>query len=399
MSKEKQIAMAKVKKKQIVFIEPRPNVFMYRLAKSQRLTEKYETILFCFSKVDKEFFGKAYDKIFVLELSHKLKIKNLIDLSKKMLTRKVKDFLEQIRSRNPYLFQITGPDLFSLMVLDFLKKHTSPRIYYSNDLWSTDNRNFLFTKSFWIKGSFLKFCEKRSFRRSQGALNKMSLEDFDFLKYKVNLPKLALPPGCLDEWIFPSQKKKNKEIQIGYGGSPNAVGDEVISFMEIIKILSSQGIYLHTYGPCPREKDDQMFNRESKENKYYFNHKKVTPHTLNKEMSEYDYGIFLNFFEQSKADSNPGLAKTQLPSRIINYIEAGLPIIINKQWEYATKLIEKHKIGFGIDVRDLKNLKRIIKQKDYFQFQKNIKKFQKEFKWSNKIKDIEEFYEKVVNNE
>ena len=37
-----------------------------------------------------------------------------------------------------------------------------------------------------------------------------------------------------------------------------------------------------------------------------------------------------------------------------------------------------------------------MKQKDYSQFQRNIKKFQKEFRWSKKIKEIEAFYEKVI---
>jgi hypothetical protein len=387
-----------VNKKQIVFIEPLPNVSMYRLARSLRLTGKYETILFSFSKVDKEFFSKAYDKIFVLELSHHLKVKNLFDLSKKMLNGEVKTFLTQIENMNPYLFHITGPDSFSLMTLNFIKNNLCSKIYYSNDLWGSDARNFFFTKNFWIKGESLKFCENRCFRLVNGALHKMSLEEFEYLKYNVNLPKITLPLGCLDEWTFLPKQKKDKEIHIAYGGSPNVIGDESISFMEIIKTITLQGIHFHTYGPCLNEKTDQIFNKESKKNKYYFNHKKVTPYKLNEEISHYTYGILLSFFEQSKADSNPAIVKTQLSSRMVNYIEAGLPIIVNRQCQYMTEIIEKNNIGFSIGVGDLKNLKKIIEQKDYPQFQKNVKKFQKEFRWSKKIKDIEEFYEKVIKN-
>ncbi len=383
-------------KKQIVFIEPKPTVFIYRIARSLRLTKRYETILISFSEVDKDFFGKAYDEIRIFELSHKLKFKNLVNLSKKMLSGKVKDFLEQIKKMKPYLFQITGPDLFSLMAVSSLKENKSPKIYYSNDLWSTDKRNFLFTKDFWIKGEVQKFCEKKCFKRADGALNKMSLEDFEFLKYNVDIPKMALPPGCLDEWTFLPKKKKNKEIHIVYGASPNVVGGEKISLMETIKTITSQGIYFHTYGSCSKEKDNQMFNKESKENKYYLNHKKVTPYKLNEEMSEYNYGIFADFFEQSKVDSNPGLLRTQLGSRMVNYIESGLPVIINRQFEYMVKIIEKYGLGFSINVEDVKNLRKIIEQKNYSQFQKNIKKFQEEFKLSKKIKDIEEFYDKIV---
>ncbi len=385
-----------VKKKQIVFIDPLPNVSMYRLARSLKLTGRYETILFSFSKIDKEFFGKAYDKIFVLELSHHLKVKNLFDLSKKILNGEVKTFLEQIGRMNPYLFHITGPDLFSLMTLNFLKNNLCSKIYYSNDLWSTDNRNFFFTKNSWIKGEINKFCEKRCFRLANGALNKMSLEDFEYIKYNVNLPKMALPPNCLDEWTFLPQKKKNKEIHLVCGAGPHKIGDTIFSFMEQIKIINSQKIYFHTYGSCPNEKEDKKFDDEAKKNEYYIKHSKVTPRRLNEEMSGYSYGTFLTFFERAKEDSNPGLVRTQLSSRMINYLESGLPIIINKQYSYMVEIVEKHNIGFSIDVEDLKNLRKILEQKDYPQFQKNVKKFQEEFKWSKKIKDIEAFYEKVI---
>ena len=371
-------------KKQIVFIEPLPNVLMYRLARSLKLTGKYETILFSFSKIDKEFFSKAYDKIFVLELSHKLRIKNLFDFSKKMLNGKVKAFLEQIKKMNPYLFHITGPDLFSLMVLSFLKKNPAPKIYFSNDLWSSDTRNFFFTKKFWIKGEFQKFCEKKCFRKAHGSLNKVPLENFEFFKYDVNIPKMFLFPFCLDDWTFPPKIKKNKEIHLCFGGSPNTTAGEVISFMGRIKIITSQRIHYHTYGSCSTEKDNQKFDRESKENEYYFNHKKVTPIRLNEEMSDFSYGVLLEFITQEESDSNPSLYETGFCARIANFLESGLPIILSKQLTYMAEIVEKHKIGFSIDVKDLKNLRKIIEQKDYSQFQKMLENFKKSLNGAKK---------------
>ena len=63
-----------------------------------------------------------------------------------------------------------------------------------------------------------------------------------------------------------------------------------------------------------------------------------------------------------------------------------------------TKIIEENNIGFSINAEDLKNLKKILEKKDYSQFQKNIKKFQKKFCLNKKIKDIEKFYENIVEN-
>jgi len=54
-------------KKQIVFIEPKPTVYTYRIARTLKLTGKYETVLVCFSGIDKKFFGKAFDDFHILE--------------------------------------------------------------------------------------------------------------------------------------------------------------------------------------------------------------------------------------------------------------------------------------------------------------------------------------------
>ena len=382
-------------KKQIVFIEPKATVNTYRIARTLKLTGKYETALFCFSKVDKSFFEKAYDKIFILEISHKLRIKNLINFAQKSLSKTGKRFFKKMERTNPHIFQITGPDLFSLMAILFLKKDAT-KIYYANDLWGADKRNFFFTKKYWVKGEFQKLCEKISFKMIDGVINKHAYKQFTLLNYDVPTPKMSLPPICLDEWTIPPKKKKNKEIHIAYGGSPFPSWGKNISFLEIVKIITSQKIYLHSYGPCTDGKDNPILIKESEKNKYYKFHERVNPNNLNKELSKYDYGIFPEFWEPSEVDSNPGIVKTGMGTKMTNYIEAGLPIIISKQDEYMAKIVEKYNIGFSIDFGDLKNLRKIIEQKDYRQLQKNVKKFQEEFKWSKKIKDIEKFYEKVI---
>ena len=384
-----------MQKKQIVFIEPKATVTMLRLARSLRLSGKYEMILVCFSKVNRELFERAYDKILVMELSHKFRFKSLFSLSKKMLGKEVRNFFKKIAEMNPYIFQITGPDLFSLITLNYLRKNPCPKIYYSNDLWSADKRNFFFTKNFWIKGEFQKFCERRCFKQINGIINKKSLEEFDILDYKINVPKMALPLSCLDEWTF-SPKKKKGEIHIVFSSSPaHPLFKGEVPFMEILRTITSQKIHFHTYGPCINEKHNQEFVKESKRNKYYHFHDFIKPDLLNKEMSGYDYGIFLSFMEPSKTDLFVMLEK-ELNAKMMNYLESGLPMIINGQYKYMTRIIEEREIGFAIDFENLKNLGKILEKTDYKNLQKNVKKFQEASRASKKIKDVEEFYEKIA---
>src|SRR3989344_1989282 len=388
-------------KKQIVFVEPKPAVNSYRIARSLKLTGRYKTTLICFSSTlsaiegDKKFLERAFDKILVLELSHKLKFRILISSLKNILSEEGRKFFKEIKKMKPYLFQITGPDLFSSIMMFSLRK--SPKVYYANDIWGVDKRNFLFIKDYWIKGEVQKFSEKICFKMADGALTKKSSEEFELLDYNITVPKMSLFLNCLDEWILPPRKKENKKIHLTFGGDPTPTEDKQIPFINVLKTITSQKIYFHTYGPCIVKKEDQTFVEESKKNKYYYYHKRIKPSDLTKKMSKYNYGVIFRFIESSEADLNPGRVKTDMSSRMISYIEAGLPIIVNKQNEYMAKIVNKYKIGIVIDnFQDLKNIRKIIEQKDYYNLQKNIKKVQEKFKLSKQIKNIELFYDKVV---
>lgn len=384
-------------KKQIVFIEPKATINAYRIARSLRLTKRYETILICFSKIDRDFYSKAYNKILILELSHKIDKdfpKTVVHFFKKIFGKDGRSLIKEIKEMKPYIFQITGPDLFILLILFLLKKNI-PKVYYANDLWGVEKRSFLF-KKYGLKGEFQRFCERICFRKVNGILNKHAPEQFELLDFEINIPKIALFSYCLDEWTFPPKKKKSREIHIGYGGSPFPSWGENVSFLEIVKIITSQKIHLHSYGPCTNKNDDPILIQESKKNKYYHFHNKVSPYNLNKEMSAYHFGIFPEFWNSKQVNSNPGIVKTEIPTKMMNYIEAGIPIISSEQNEGMIDTIEKFGIGFKINLEDLKRLRQIIEKIDYEKLQKNIKSFQEKFRWSKGVKDIEQFYEKII---
>ena len=97
-------------KKQIVFIEYVPTIPTLKIARSLKLTGKYETALVVFSKIDKSLLQKEFDEIIMLDLQHKIDPRNILKLLKKISNGEVLKFFKAIRNLNPYLFQITGPD-------------------------------------------------------------------------------------------------------------------------------------------------------------------------------------------------------------------------------------------------------------------------------------------------
>ena len=377
-------------KKQIIFIEPKVNIYSYRIARTLKLTGKYETVLVSFSKVDKQFFSEAYDKIFVLELSHKINFKDLSGFFRTVLSKKGRDFFKIMRKMRPWLFQLTGPDLFSAMAIFLLK---GPKVYLAYDIWCADNRNFLFTKNPGIKGYFQEFFEKICFRMSKGAIHKTHPDELKLMPYKLNTPTISFVPGCLYEWTYSSVKKKNKEIHLGWAGWPLDEEDGRFSFLKVVKIITSQKIHFHVFGPCIHEKEEREFRREASKNKYFHIHEKMNPKGLNEKIAEYDYGILPVFIDDSVDQK---LLDAEMPQKFFNYIEAGIPIIVPKQKKFMMDIIKENGIGFGINLKDLENLREIIMKQDYGKMKRNLKKAQEKFDLRKMIKELEKFYEVVV---
>ncbi len=378
-------------KKQIIFIEPKPTIYTYRIARTLKLTGKYETVLVCFSKIDKKFFGKAYDKFHILEWSHKPNFKNFIDFFRKLFGKGSRTFFNKLKSMRPYIFQVTGTDLFSMIAMFYLKK--SPVIYFPYDTWSADKRNFLFTKNPGIKGCFQQLFERICFKMADGILHKGQSGTLELLGYDLNIPDLSFIPSCLDEWICPIKNKiQDKEIQLGYAGAPWPSEAGLIPFSEVVKNITAQKMHFHAFGDFVNKKEKRLFYKEIKDKSYFHIHEKERVDKLNKRLSQYDYGVILCFYDDSL---NPLLLEKLVTNRLFSYIESGLPIVVPKQFKFMVNMVEGNKIGFSLDRKDLKNLKRIIMEQNNKKMRENMKQAQEKFKLSKRIKELEKFYDEL----
>ena len=384
----------KIIKKQIVFVEHPNTTYTYKIARTLKLTGRYETVLITFSKVDKVFFNKAYDKIYEFELSHKANFKNIFTFIKRILNKDFRKFIKDIRKLNPYLFQITGPDLFNTIVMFILKD--KPKIYFAYDIWAFNGKSFKYKKN-----QIKEFCqnrfEKMSFKKADGILHKSVPKSLSLLDYLINKPILAPGLLCLDEFVIPpKEKQKNKELNIVYAGGPEAECAWRASFLKLIKNITSQKIHVHTYGPCLDSKDNKRFIEEAKNNSYFHMHDRINAEDLKKEISNYDYGFVHAFLNDSRLD--PRLKLTSLAHKMFDYIEVGIPIILGGSCKFVSEMIKENNIGVCVSYDDIKNLKQILNKIDYKAMQKTIKISQDKNKMSKKIKGFERFYELVVGN-
>jgi hypothetical protein len=390
---KKSISPRELDKKQIVFVDYVSNIINFKIAKFLKLAGDYETVLVSFSEVNRELYSEVFDKILVLDMKHKLNFKNLVSVLKKIRSVEYQKFVAELKRLDPYLFQISSPDLFTLLVLSITKN--KPKICFAYDIWFFYKRKFSL-KDLEVKGFLQRNIEKICMKKSDVILHKGPPGELKFLNYKLDKPNLSLLPGLDGVVQFP-KKKKGKELHLVFVGNPTKEEKGRSSFLKIVRTITSQKMHFHSYGECVNEKENEILLQEDKNNLYYHFHQKIGIDKLGKEISQYDYGIYLDFWYPGTI--NPLHQKTTMGNKLFDYIGARLPTITNRQLEYVSKIVEENGIGVVIDfLRDLKNLKQILLEQDYPEMDRRLLRAQEKFSWEKVlIKEVEEFYKKAVD--
>ena len=62
-------------------------------------------------------------------------------------------------------------------------------------------------------------------------------------------------------------------------------------------------------------------------------------------------------------------------TKIFTFLEAGLPVLVNKEYSYMSELLEKNNIGMGISSKDIFKTNRILSKVDIKYLKSNVKHF------------------------
>jgi hypothetical protein len=246
------------------------------------------------------------------------------------------------------------------------------------------------------------------FTESDGVIIKDSPEIIDILSKKYN----KTPRLWMQFMSYPSKKFIPKEInfcekisekddrfRIVYAGCVN--NNPVChpyphhkSLLEIAKSLNSQGIsftIINAMDNCGDGFDEYI--RLSKQLPLFDYRFAVPQDQLAAELSKFDIGWFA--FDLSNARESVFFLKTTFGSKIFNYMEAGLPILVSKELEYMCKWIEEKGIGKGIHFSELNRIEEIIENMEIHKMRKNIKRLLHELCFEREIGSLLEFYGNV----
>ena len=89
------------------------------------------------------------------------------------------------------------------------------------------------------------------------------------------------------------------------------------------------------------------------------------------------------------------------PNKLFEYICAGIPIAVNKDLQTVNKLIQDYKIGFSIDLNDLKNsaekIENLLKDKEKINFyKKNLEYAKGILNWEMEKKKVQNIFTELI---
>ncbi len=411
--------------KTIVFARHTPTFRIYKLAKALKKHGGYKTKLLGI-RVNQEMFGDVFDEIYSLDtfLSKTLEKGNklgrffskAVRLGKKIpavnkaqskileeISRlRLKEFTSLVKKmeKEAYLFHVvTEPNEIPELVMKNTKK---PVVY---DVYDFTGLRFGVGELKKDEKERERFCLEKADGISM-KFPEWILNYYRELGYKINCPVLTFIDYCLPEFFDYQEKNlKNKDIHLVYTGvisptSANPAYNGNNQHIETIKRIIAQNIYFHLYIPPwyrENKEDYADYFQLSKSNKYFQIHKSRHQPDLQKEISRYHFGCILNDF--SKTKHTKLFEETSFGNKFSTYLEAGLPVIVNENLKLNAEYVENYEVGFKINLNNLSELSRKIKEADYQNLKNNVKKVrEKSLNAYNNINKLTDFYQKVITN-
>lgn len=403
------------KKKRILFLEPFPEVMIYKMAKMLR-KEGYETIsIRILESKDSatEFYNSAYDEVRCFGLSFfKMEMKNLAKISL--------SFIQEMKTiiKNTFFMMTAKPDVIIVRTKPnwpcaLARKifRNVPLIYFPYDIRSEDSLSMI------KKSNLKKFeinSEKFCFENCDGIIHKGAPDELKFLEgrifEKINFAPLQLCflPYCSQEFIVPINKnklsKKDKEIHVVHVSSVGSVNLKECGWLfEYFKEFTKNKIHIHLYTKPNTLSKEEIMNafkeiyKDEINSKYFHLHDPKNPQELIEDISKFDFGIILMHPLNKNGDSlEPNFGTG---NKISSYLEAGLPFFYSPEIKFVDKLMTDYGLKLWIkDEKDIKNLKKQMEKVDYAELEKKVKKAREDFLMEKHFPELQKFIEEVISS-
>lgn len=189
-------------------------------------------------------------------------------------------------------------------------------------------------------------------------------ERYDLCKIPDQL--VFYPEYCWDSISVQTLKKSNDEVHVVSVGNIclETLGMYDCCYLDLIKHFLNQEIHFHIYPPwhyrkdfshksqANFEKDYIQFLKLEKQSPYLHIHNSLPADQLISELRQYDFGVISGGFEgfgQRYTHFKPAYVQSCYSGRITDYLDSGLPILINEEVVFDYWLLKRY--GVLIDLK------------------------------------------------
>lgn len=110
----------------------------------------------------------------------------------------------------------------------------------------------------------------------------------------------------------------------------------------------------------------------------------------------YDFGIVLLTLDPKVLRVKESKFRFQVAGKFYAYLEAGLPVIVNAEFETMARIVTEHDIGFAVHSSEIDSVAERIASLDYARMADNVKRFNERHNMGTEIARLIGLYDRVV---
>ncbi len=239
---------------------------------------------------------------------------------------------------------------------------------------------------------------ERLFKSGKKILSHFTVEQSERWAEEYNLSKeqfVFFPEYCTKDSIDTRDNinydKNNIKLVMAGTLTPTSEPElvDAKSFYKKIKDITSLSIEVNVvllkrfYALVQNEEKYKDYLYEHNFNKYFSIHlgKEMDPSIL----KGYDFGIFSDTFYDFELKEYPEHYEYAVISRFVLYLEAGLPVVVNKAMKSLSKIVEENKIGIVFEDKDIDEFNKVldIDKNEYNNLVSNVYIFRDKFSYND----------------
>ena len=114
------------------------------------------------------------------------------------------------------------------------------------------------------------------------------------------------------------------------------------------------------------------------------------------QLCRYDFGMILFNLDPAVLKVSRSKLKFQTANKFFAYLEAGLPVVVNAEFEYMASLVRGHGIGIAVHSSQIGTVARRVREANYDRMAANVRRFNQRFSMAKAVDRLERLYDDII---